>query len=247
MTVPTPENARKWLKTMTAEPHVAGTQADYKTAVFVRDRLQEWGWKVDLVSYEVLLNYPIGKTSRTGKTSLQINRPMFKELELDEAPLPTDKDSASSNAFGAFHGYGTSGKASGQVVYVNYARLEDFTALEKLGITVKDKIVLARYGGNFRGLKVLNAQKHGARGILIYSDPGDDGYAKGDVYPAGPYRPGSAIQRGSVQFLSHGPGDPSTRAGRRSRMPTGSQLTAASAFRWALPAMTRCSSPVKFP
>ncbi|MGZ3390619.1 MAG: M28 family metallopeptidase [Isosphaeraceae bacterium] len=213
LTVPTPENARKWLKTITAEPHVAGTQADYKTAVFVRDRLQEWGWKADLVSYEVLLNYPIGKTSRTGKTSLQINRPMFKELELDEAPLPTDKDSASSNAFGAFHGYGTSGKASGQVVYVNYARPEDFTALEKLGITVKDKIVLARYGGNFRGLKVFNAQKHGARGILIYSDPGDDGYAKGDVYPAGPYRPGSAIQRGSVQFLSHGPGDPSTPRG----------------------------------
>src|SRR5271165_5831351 len=67
LTVPTPENARKWLKTITAEPHVAGTQADYKTAVFVRDRLQEWGWKADLVSYEVLLNYPIGKTSRTGK------------------------------------------------------------------------------------------------------------------------------------------------------------------------------------
>ncbi len=207
MTVPMPENARKWLKTMTAEPHVAGTPADYKTAVFVRDRLQEWGWKTDMVAYEVLLNYPIRKPS------LQINRPMFKELELDEAPLPADKDSASSNAFGAFHGYGTSGGASGQVVYVNYARPEDFTALEKLGITVQDKIVLTRYGGNFRGLKVLNAQKHGACGILIYSDPGDDGYSKGDVYPAGPYRPGSAIQRGSVQFLSLGPGDPSTPRG----------------------------------
>ena len=152
-------------------------------------------------------------TIRQGKPSLQINRPLVKKLELDEAPLPTDKDSASSNAFGAFHGYGTSGKASGQVVYVNYARPEDFTALEKMGITVKDKIVLARYGGNFRGLKVLNAQKRGARGILIYSDPGDDGYAKGDVYPAGPFRPGSAIQRGSVQFLSLGPGDPSTPRG----------------------------------
>jgi N-acetylated-alpha-linked acidic dipeptidase len=204
---PTPENARKWLRTLTAEPHVAGTPADYKTAVFVRDRLQEWGWKAGLVSYEVLLNYPIGKPS------LQIDRPLVKRLELEEAPLPVDKDSASSNAFGAFHGYGTSGNASGQVVYVNYARPEDFTALEKLGIAVKDKIVLARYGGNFRGLKVLNAQKHGARGILIYSDPADDGYAKGDVYPAGPFRPGSAIQRGSVQFLSLGPGDPSTPRG----------------------------------
>ena len=205
--MPTPENARKWLRTLTAEPHVAGTPADYKTAVFVRDRLQEWGWKADLVSYEVLLNYP------DGEPSLQIKRPIDKKLRIEEAPLSNDKDSASSDAFGAFHGYGTSGKASGQVVYVNYARPEDFTALEKLGITVKDKVVLARYGGNFRGLKVLNAQKQGARGILIYSDPGDDGYAKGDVYPAGPYRPGSAIQRGSVQFLSLGPGDPSTPRG----------------------------------
>ncbi len=204
LTVPTPENARKWLKTLTAEPHVAGTPADYKTAVFVRDRLLEWGWKAELATYEVLLNYPVGKPS------LGITRPLVKKLELDEAPLAVDKDSASSDAFGAFHGYGTSGIASGQVVYVYYARPEDFSALEKLGITVQDKIVLARYGGNFRGLKVLNAQKHGARGILIYSDPGDDGYAKGDVYPAGPYRPGSAIQRGSVQFLSLGPGDPST-------------------------------------
>jgi N-acetylated-alpha-linked acidic dipeptidase len=205
--VPTPEQARKWLRTLTAEPHVAGTPADHKTAVFVRDRLQEWGWKTELVSYEVLLNYP------TGNASLRIKRPLARKLELDEAPLPADKDSSSSDAFGAFHGYGTSGAASGQVVYANYGRHEDFIALEKLGISVKDKIVLARYGGNFRGLKVLAAQKQGARGILIYSDPGDDGYAKGDVYPAGPYRPGSAIQRGSVQFLSLGPGDPSTPRG----------------------------------
>ena len=79
-----------------------------------------------------------------------------------------------------------------------------------MGIDVKDKIVLVRYGGLFRGLKVLNAQKRGATGVLIYSDPIDDGYAKGDVYPNGPFRPESAIQRGSVQFLSLGPGDPST-------------------------------------
>ncbi len=205
--VPTPENARKWLRILTSEPHVAGSPADYKTAVFVRDQLQEWGWKAELVTYEVLLNYPYGVPS------LALSKPQLNILKLDEAVLPTDKDSATSTAFGAFHGYGTSGVASGQIVYVNYARPEDFSALEKLGISVKDKIALARYGGNFRGLKVLNAQKQGARGILIYSDPGDDGYAKGDVYPAGPYRPGSAIQRGSVQFLSLGPGDPSTPRG----------------------------------
>lgn len=204
LAVPTPENARKWLRTLTAEPHVAGTPADYQTALFVRDRLQEWGWKTEIATYHVLLNYP------SGKPMLNLVRPVSKLLTVDEAPLPTDKDSASGKAFGAFHGYGVSGIASGQVVYANYARPEDFQALEKLGVSVKDKIVLARYGGNFRGLKLLNAQKRGAAGILIYSDPGDDGYAKGDVYPAGPYRPGSGVQRGSVQFLSLGPGDPST-------------------------------------
>src|SRR5262249_53902095 len=86
----------------------------------------------------------------------------------------------------------------------------DFAALERMGVEVRDKVVLARYGELFRGLKVRNAQKRGAKGILIYSDPADDGYAKGDIYPHGPFRPGSAIQRGSVQFLSMGPGDPST-------------------------------------
>ena len=96
------------------------------------------------------------------------------------------------------------------MVYANYGRPDDFAALEKMGIDVKDKIVLVRYGELFRGLKVWNAQKRGAKGILIFSDPADDGYAKGDVYPNGRFRPGSAIQRGSVQFLSLGPGDPST-------------------------------------
>src|SRR5205085_1907174 len=91
-----------------------------------------------------------------------------------------------------------------------YGRPEDYTALEKLGVSIKGNIALARYGEQFRGLKVREAQRRGAIGILIYSDPVDDGYARGDTYPNGPYRPGSAIQRGSVQFLSLGPGDPST-------------------------------------
>jgi len=204
--VPTAESARKWLRILTAEPHVAGTPADYKTAVFVRDKLREWGWKADLAELEVLLNYP----TFAFRPSLEIRRPIQKLLSLDESPVPTDKDSASSAAFGAFNGYGVSGSAYGQVLYANYGRPEDYQALEKLGIDVKGKIVLARYGGLFRGLKVLNAQKRGAKGILIYSDPADDGFAKGDVYPGGRFRPGSAIQRGSVQFLSLGPGDPST-------------------------------------
>jgi N-acetylated-alpha-linked acidic dipeptidase len=206
LAVPTPENARKLLRVLTAEPHVAGTPADHKTAEFVRDRLREWGWKAEIAEQEVLLNYP----AENRPPSVAMLRPVQEHFALDEAPVADDKDSASSRAFGAFHGYGVSGEARGQVVYANYGRPEDFTALEKLGIDVKGKIVLARYGGSFRGLKVRNAQKHGAAGILIYSDPADDGFAKGDTYPSGRFRPGSAIQRGSVQFLSLGPGDPST-------------------------------------
>ncbi|MDR3619793.1 MAG: M28 family metallopeptidase [Paludisphaera borealis] len=207
LAVPTPKNARALLRTLTAEPHTAGTLADQRTAKFVHDRLKEWGWSVEIVPYEVLLNHP------SVPPKLEIVRPEPAPLDLEEKPLATDKDSANSLAFPAFNGYGVSGTAAGQVVYANYARPEDFDALEKLGVSVKDKIVLSRYGGLFRGLKVLNAQKRGAKGILIYSDPGDDGYAKGDVYPAGPFRPESAVQRGSVQFLSLGPGDPSTPRG----------------------------------
>jgi N-acetylated-alpha-linked acidic dipeptidase len=208
LAVPTPENARKLLRYLTAEPHVAGTPADYKTAVFVRDKLREWGWKADIAELEVLLNYPSPHV--LSKPTLTIERPVNEALSLDEAPVATDNASASSAAFGAFHGYGVSGDAKGQVVYANFGRPEDFETLEKMGIEVKEKIVLVRYGGLFRGLKVRNAQNRGAVGILIYSDPADDGFAKGDVYPNGPFRPGSAIQRGSVQFLSLGPGDPST-------------------------------------
>ncbi len=207
LAVPTPENARKWLRTLTAEPHVAGTPADHKTAIFVRDRLREWGWKADLVELEVLLNYPVDRPDRP---SLTLTAPMRVNLPVDEAPVATDKDSASSKAFGAFNGYGASGTAVGQVVYVNYGRPDDYAALEKMGIEIRDKVVLVRYGEIFRGLKVYNAQKRGARGILIFSDPADDGFAKGDTYPNGRFRPETAIQRGSVQFLSHGPGDPST-------------------------------------
>ena len=208
LAVPTPEQARAWLRALTREPHVAGTAADHRTALFVRDRLRSWGWRADLVAYEALLNYPV-----EGSVSLELLRPTPKTLRVVEEPLVADKDSDHPDAFPAFHGYGISGDVKGQVVYANYGWPEDFDALEKLGIEVKGKIVLVRYGALFRGLKVRNAQKRGARGILIYSDPAEDGYTQGDVYPNGPFRPGSAIQRGSVQSLALRPGDPSTPEG----------------------------------
>ncbi|HEY2158930.1 MAG TPA: PA domain-containing protein, partial [Isosphaeraceae bacterium] len=205
LAVPTPDAARAWLRGLTEEPHVAGTLADQKTAVDLRDKLASWGWNAEIAEYEVLLNYPV-----PGSVKLEILRPAAQPLKITEDANPADKDSASPDAFPAFHGYGVSGDVAAQVVYANYGRPEDFVALDGLGVDVRGKIVVVRYGEIFRGLKLRNAQKRGARGLLIFSDPADDGYGRGDVYPNGPYRPGSALQRGSVQFLSLGPGDPST-------------------------------------
>lgn len=199
----TPASARKWLAALTEEPHVAGTPAEKKLADYVLARFKEFGISAELVRYDVFLNHP-------KHVSLKLVAPIEEELKLREEPYEVDKDSTQAGMFPAFHGYGASGKAAGQVVYANYGSPADFARLETMGISLEGKIALVRYGGLFRGLKVKEAQDRGALGVLIYSDPRDDGYMSGEVYPAGPMRPPSAIQRGSVLFLSHVPGDPST-------------------------------------
>jgi N-acetylated-alpha-linked acidic dipeptidase len=203
LATPTPEQSEKWLRQLTEEPHVAGTENDRKLAELVRDRLKDYGFETEIVAYPVLLNYP-------KSVSLRMSEPTEQQLSLFEEGNLRDKDSYSRDAFPAFHGYGADGKAAGQVIYANYGTDEDFKKLEELGVSVKGRIALVRYGRNFRGLKVKEAQTRGAAGVIIYSDPADDGYVKGDIYPDGPMRPASAIQRGSVQFLSLGPGDPQT-------------------------------------
>jgi N-acetylated-alpha-linked acidic dipeptidase len=200
---PTPDKARVWLAALTERPHVAGTPEEKREADYVRDRLKEFGLDVQTVRYEVFLNHP-------RSVSLKLVEPIEEPLSLREEPDLRDRSSGHWGMLPAFHGYGASGKAEAQVVYVNYGTKEDFDRLKTLGVSVDGRIVLVRYGANFRGLKVKEAQDRGALGVLIYSDPADDGYMKGDVYPDGPMRPPSAIQRGSVQFLSLGPGDPST-------------------------------------
>ena len=199
----TPASARRWLAALTEEPHVAGTPAEKKVADYVLARFKEFGLETEMVRYDVFLNHP-------KHVSLKLTSPVEEELSLREEPFEVDKDSTMDGMFPAFHGYGASGTAEGQVVYVNYGTPADYTRLAGMGISVDGKIALARYGAAFRGLKVKEAQDRGALGVLIYSDPADDGYMRGDLYPDGPMRPGSAIQRGSVLFLSHVPGDPST-------------------------------------
>jgi N-acetylated-alpha-linked acidic dipeptidase len=199
----TPDGARRSLAALTEEPHVAGTPQEKRVADYVRSRFAEMGLDVDVVRYEAFLNHP-------KSVSLRLIEPVEMELSLREEPIDVDKDSTPRGMFPAFHGYGASGRAEGQVLYANYGTRADFERLARLGLSPEGRIVLVRYGQVFRGLKIKEAQDRGAAGVLIYSDPADDGYMKGDVYPDGPMRPPSAIQRGSVQFLSLGPGDPST-------------------------------------
>lgn len=200
---PKADSLRRHLRILTAEPHVAGTPADRATAEYVRDRLAAWGWDARIEAVPVWLNYP--KLSR-----LELVEPARELLAVRERGVAWDKDAYDGRAFDAFHGYGAAGDVTAPVVYANYGDVDDLKKLAELGIEVRGRIVLVRYGKIFRGLKVRNAERAGAAGVVIYSDPLDDGYDRADPYPRGQARPEDAIQRGSVQFLSEGPGDPTT-------------------------------------
>ncbi|MCA1641961.1 MAG: M28 family metallopeptidase [Acidobacteria bacterium] len=202
--IPKPESAREHLRQLTKEPHVAGTREDYQTALYVRDRMREYGISAELKEYQVLLPYP------KAPTVLELVAPRRERLSLQEAAIPEDPTSASRKIIPLFNGYSASGDVTAPLVYVNYGLPEDYAALKKLNVDPKGKIVIARYGRSFRGVKARVAEEHGAAGVIIYSDPADDGYAKGDVYPKGPWRPETSGQRGSVQYLFIHPGDPLT-------------------------------------
>jgi N-acetylated-alpha-linked acidic dipeptidase len=210
MTVPDAKLAGEHLKILTAEPHWASSPEDYKTAQYVAEKFKAAGLQTEIVPYRVWLNKPL-KIEITAKDA------SGKQLMSGPTPEHVDPTAYGGDSFQddkrilpAFNGSSASGDVTAQVVYANHGTLEDFDRLAKLGIDIKGKIVIVRYGANFRGVKVYIAQQRGAAGVLIYSDPGDDGYTRGDVYPRGPYRPPSGVQRGSVQFLPLYPGDPQT-------------------------------------
>jgi N-acetylated-alpha-linked acidic dipeptidase len=210
LAVPDAKLAGEHLKTLTAEPHWASSPEDYKTALYVAEKFKAAGLHTDITPYKVLMNKPVkilieafdasGNKLMSGPTPEHVDPTKYggDPFQNDPRILP------------AFNGSSPSGDVTGEVVYANYGTLADFQQLAKLGISVKDKIVLVRYGSNFRGVKVYIAQQYGAKGVLIYSDPADDGYFRGDAYPKGPYRPETAVQRGSILFLPIYPGDPTT-------------------------------------
>ena len=208
--VPDAKLAGEHLKTLTAAPHWASSPEDYATAVYVADKFKAAGIDTKIVPYKVLLNKPIKIEIEAfdAKGNKLMSGPTREHVDPEKHGGDPFQDDP--RILPAFNGSSPSGDVTGEVVYANYGTLADFKKLAELGISVKDKIVIVRYGANFRGVKAYIAQQYGAKGILIYSDPADDGYYRGDVYPKGPFRPESAVQRGSVQFLPIYPGDAQT-------------------------------------
>jgi N-acetylated-alpha-linked acidic dipeptidase len=204
LAVPDPKLAEEHLRILTAAPHVAGSPEDKKTAEYVARKFREAGLETEIVEYKIWMNYP-GEISvqATAPAGLKMQGPRREQVSDD--PFQADK-----RVLMAFNGYSPSGEVEADVIYANYGRPEDFKRLKEMNIDVRGKIVLVRYGQNFRGVKSYVAQENGVAGVIIYSDPIDDGYFRGDKYPKGPWRPDSAVQRGSVQYLFKYPGDPTT-------------------------------------
>ncbi|MGI8403030.1 MAG: M28 family metallopeptidase [Gemmatimonadaceae bacterium] len=197
---PSPANASAHSKFLSAQPHMAGTPAQARTRDYVINQMKSWGLETEVRAYSVWMPHPL--STRVWRVA-----PDPIELDLKEGPVAEDTTSAAFPQVMAFNGYGAAGDVSGEIVYVNYGLIEDYAQLDSMGVPIKGKIAIARYGRSYRGIKAREAEKHGAAGLLIYSDPADDGYVRGDVYPKGPMRPSQGIQRGSVMNPN---GDPST-------------------------------------
>src|SRR6266536_1300343 len=201
---PSAATAREELRRLTSEAHIAGSPEDYATAIYVRDQMRGFGLNSELKEYQVLLPYP-----RT-PSIVELIAPRRERLQVREDVVPEDPTSSSKKIVPLYNGYGATGDITAPLVYVNYGLPPDYEALKKAGVDVKGKIMIARYGNSFRGVKAKVAEENGAIGLIIYSDPAEDGYTQGDVYPKGPWRPDSSAQRGSVEYLFIYPGDPLT-------------------------------------
>jgi N-acetylated-alpha-linked acidic dipeptidase len=204
LAVPDPHQAEEHLRILTAAPHIAGSAEDKKTAEYVARKFREWGFETEIVEYKVWMNYPQEISVAAMGPDGVVMRGPTKEHVVGDAFQDDPR------VVPAFNGYSPSGDVEAEAVYANYGRPEDFQKLKDLGIDVRGKVVIVRYGENFRGVKAYMAQATGAAGMLIYSDPVDDGYFRGEVYPHGPWRPDTSVQRGTIEFGFEHPGDPTT-------------------------------------
>lgn len=202
--------AGEWLKKYTSEAHLPGT--NFGLVQWTRDKFEEYGLKASIDTYDIFVSYP----DLHDLNLIEDGKVTYK-APLEEDVIDEDKTSSGDDRVPTFLAYGANGNVTAEYVYVNYGRVEDFEELAKLGVDVKGKIAVIRYGAIFRGLKVKFAQDNGAVGVLLYTDPGDDGGVTPKngykQYPDGPARHESSVQRGSVQFLGAigaAPGDPTT-------------------------------------
>ena len=204
LAAPEAKLAEEHLRILTQSPHMAGTIEDKATADYVAQKFRDAGLDTEIVEYKVWINYPVEiSVDLTAPTGVTMHGPTRERVDND--PFQDDP-----RVVMPFNGMSPSGDVEADVVYANYGTPEDFEKLDKLKVDVHGKIVLVRYGQNFRGVKVFVAQEHGAAGVIIYSDPADDGWKRGDKYPDGPWRPDTGVQRGSTGYMFEFPGDPTT-------------------------------------
>ena len=202
--IPDRNRIRENMRRLSARPHHVGSPYDKDNAEWLLAQLKSYGLDAQIETFDTL--FPTPKLR-----SLELLGPSKFTAKLQEPPVKVDPTSdQTSEQLPSYNAYSRDGDVTGRVVYVNYGRPEDYEELERMGISVKGAIVIARYGMSWRGIKPKVAAEHGAIGCLIYSDPQDDGYFRGEIYPEGPMRPPDGVQRGSVMDMPVYPGDPQT-------------------------------------
>ena len=202
--IPDPARMREAMRRLSARPHHVGSPYDKENAEWILDQFKSYGWDARIESFDVLFPTPLERV-------VELVSPTTYVAKLQETALPGDPTSSQqSEQLPSYNAYSVDGDVTGPLVFVNYGIPADYEELERRGISVKGAIVIAKYGGSWRGIKPKVAAEHGAIGCLIYSDPRDDGYAGGNVFPSGPMRPAQGVQRGSVADMPTYPGDPLT-------------------------------------
>jgi N-acetylated-alpha-linked acidic dipeptidase len=202
--IPDPTRLRSMMQLLSARPHHVGSPYDKTNAEWIRDQFRSFGWQVEVETFDVLFPTPIERV-------VEMVAPTTFKAKLQEPTVPIDPTSSQrAEQLPSYNAYSIDGDVTGPLVFVNYGVPADYEELERHGVSVKGAVVIAKYGGSWRGIKPKVAAEHGAVGCLIYSDPRDDGYADGDVFPKGPMRPRDGVQRGSVADMPTYPGDPLT-------------------------------------
>ena len=194
-------NLDKWMQLMSAEPHWVGTEYGEKNAKWIQKQFKSWGYDTKIETYYILFPYPKIRL-------LELTSPTSYKAKLTAVSVEGDQYTAQGDALlPSYNAFSTDGDVEAELVFVNYGIPKDYEELDKLGIDVKGKIVIAKYQGSWRGIKPKLAAEKGAIGCIIYSDPADDGYGRGDVYPKGAFKNKTGVQRGSVMDMPTYPGD----------------------------------------